>query len=511
MFISQDLFDETLVESQELFEYSDEKAVQETISELESGDSAVRLDHLSLTHPNSPEGQQGRQTQNKFCQAVSDEQLSAATELLTNADNKKSLPTYASLVLQHGYLASDSALWNYFEKEDEVDVEGFLQFLLAVLPPDVTTIHPLAQALKLQMAQALQEQWCTLYEKYQGKLRILLVQWARSCCNACESNKKTFVQAAIRYKYQYGDDKKANGLNLLVDSLPMDIHDDASNKLLAKELCKLVSVINKYQANAEAPPKDGDAPLVSSAHANVKELHKCGAATRLLGLAKQCSNGGDDEDLLCETLSALRVMAIDNDIVQTMTGLGILETANASLLAQSTPELAAATLGLLRNLSANDEIKTSICKQSLSNILHAMETHSNHVAVQEHGCGILSAMALRQPNNAMAICEANGTHFILVAMRAFPNKVPLQRQGCLALRNIASRLSPESKQIVLDAGAENVLRGMASQHQGSIEEAYAALRDLGLPSVMYMVDENGKTQGTQVFGTVKSNFRSVYD
>ena len=64
---------------------------------------------------------------------------------------------------------------------------------------------------------------------------------------------------------------------------------------------------------------------------------------------------------------------------------------------------------------------------------------------------------------------------------------------------------------MLDAGAENVLKDIASRHQESIDEAYGALRDLGCSAVMYKMDENGNMQGTQMFGSVKSNFRAVYD
>jgi len=227
-------------------------------------------------------------------------------------------------------------------------------------------------------------------------------------------------------------------------------------------------------------------------------------------------------------------MAIDNDIVQNMVAVGILDTLNTSgtssndELAAETgnasattndhtllvhqANTAAATLGLLRNLCANDEIKSTLCRQSLASILQAMELHSSNAVVQEHGCGILGAMALRQPHNAAMICHAtNGGEPIIKAMKAFPNKVPLQRQACLALRNIASRSSPEDKKMMLDAGCEFVLREIAGRHQDSIDEAYAALRDLGCAAVKYTVDETGKAQGTQLFGTVKSNFRPVYE
>lgn len=511
MLISQDFFDETLVESQELFEYTDDQAVDETINELQTTQASVKLDHLSLTHPESPEGIEDRKKQHEFVEYLKQEDLLKAIDMLTTAaaTSKKSLPSYASLVLQNRFLAPDSKLMNLFEKDEE-SLELILKFTLAVLP-DVTTTHPLARELKLQLAKPMEEVWCANFEQH-SQLSVPLVTWARVCCNACESNKKTFVRSAIEFRTSNGK----NGLNLLLESLPtqlsLDDDDSESSTQLAEEICKLITILCKFQSAAESQPKDGETPTVSSAHANVKELHKCGAVNALHLLAKTCTDG-DKEDLLCELLSALRVLAIDNDIVQNMVAVGLLDTANASLLSNETisSPLAAATLGLLRNLCANDEIKTTICKQSLPSILHALETHASDALVQEHGLGILGAMALRQPNNATAICDANGTQYILSAMRAFPSKVPLQRQGALALRNIACRLSPENKQVLLDAGAENVLRDCAARHQESIDEAYAALRDLGCSAVMYKMDENGNMQGTQLFGEVKSNFRAVYE
>merc|ERR1712087_483555 len=101
----------------------------------------------------------------------------------------------------------------------------------------------------------------------------------------------------------------------------------------------------------------------------------------------------------------------------------------------------------------------------------------------------LAAMALRQPQSAHSIVEACGHVCIFEAMRAFPNKVTLQRQGCLAVRNIASRAArlnyDEDKTKLLDAGAEDILQNIAGRHSGSAEEAYAALRDLGCNPKMY--------------------------
>ena len=107
--------------------------------------------------------------------------------------------------------------------------------------------------------------------------------------------------------------------------------------------------------------------------------------------------------------------------------------------------------------------------------------------------------------------------FIFDAMRAFPNKVTLQRQGCLAIRNIASRLArmsyDEDKTKLLDAGAEDILQNIAGKHPASAEEAYAALRDLGCNPQMFQMDEYGNTikSKTEIFGEVKSAFRPVYE
>mmetsp|Transcript_10299 Transcript_10299/g.18392 ORF Transcript_10299/g.18392 Transcript_10299/m.18392 type:complete len:269 (-) Transcript_10299:1826-2632(-) len=266
----------------------------------------------------------------------------------------------------------------------------------------------------------------------------------------------------------------------------------------------------------------------------------------------------NEKDLLCDSLAALRVMAIDNDIVQNMIALGILDTVHDSLgvvvarsslqsSSSSSLPLSTATLGLVRNLCANDEVKTSICKSSLPSILHIMQNYllvekqeqekreqnegsfpnskkgKGCATLQEHACGILAAMALRQPQNALAIIggdsgqnggDHDGGHaLILQAMKTFPEKVTLQRQGCLALRNIASRLSESDKPRILEADAEHVLQHIAGRHPASSEEAYAALRDLGCNPVIYKLDEHGNTtkSTTQLFGTVQSSFRPVYE
>ena len=731
--ISQNLFDETLLENQDVFEYTDDQAVKETIDEFFQ--QKQRLEHISLTHPSSSKGKRDRELQRRFVNSlVVENNIDVATLILKGLqqnqqqqqqqqspitqerqDNEKDKiideekeeeeeinngnndddgdgeekNNNQRIILSLWHLLLHNNIWtklidsvavavandNNNDNDNAVSLlsttSALIDFVVALFPDSSLSLHPLAHDLKkiispfwfeennrnrnvdvdndndettktsvcyrlLEESIAAAPTPTTIIDNNNNNnnnLPLSLVQMARILCNGCEDNKKSFVKAGIE-RCQQIDNK--TGLELLVDCLGdgnnIDFGDGtssississselSSSFLLARETCRLFAVLSKYQPLAEPiepSAKPGAAPLVSSAHANVKEFHKTGVLPRLHKIAKGClqqlrqnnadtnndvdvvvvpvnetadDNDNDDVDrnyihhrqeLLCESLSALRTMAIDNDIVQNMIALGILDTVRNSLevvvqvatamtssssstsssadttvpsslliLPSSSLALATATLGLVRNLCANDEVKTTICKSSLPCILQVMQhfldddkgvpesqqvqqqqnkgeqiAQSNntvkesrrtksHAILEEHACGILAAMALRQPQNAHAIVEGDGHVLIFQAMRAFPFKVTLQRQACLAVRNIASRLESDvDKTKLLDAGAEDVLLSIAGSHPASSEEAYAALRDLGLTPDIFKLDEYGKAtrSTTESFGTVKSNFRPIYE
>jgi hypothetical protein len=271
-------------------------------------------------------------------------------------------------------------------------------------------------------------------------------------------------------------------------------------------------------------------------------------------------------------------MAVNDEIIQTMVAMGVLPIVAKALRlgvasdgggGGSSQGLIGASLGLLRNLCGNDEIKTNLCLGSssttnnttttnndqscksaipsvLPHVIHAMQLFPTTALVQEHACGIFAAMSLRRPNNARAILDMDGPRYVVMAMKGHGMNVNIQRQGALAIRNIVSRLlrdlpsegggecaaSSDNITIIstigngmrssirdafLELGAEDVLRNIAGRHQGSVDEAYAALRDLGctVSLVKYNADEDGvttRTTGTMMFGEKhNSNFRAVYE
>ena len=671
--ISQDLFDETLLENQDVFDYTDDEALKETIDEFiqqqqqQQRQHRQLLDHVSLTHPGSMRGKRDRELQKKFVNSLSQDAIDIAVatsilkELHQTKQQKQSPTTEADdngndndndngndnannhnndrILLSLWYLMLQNNLWTnvavVFPASSSLS-SPIVDFVVALFPPSSLSYHPLGNDLKQIISpywfennddrNAVQTHvtvvgvlWYRLLEESllaaednNSSIPLSLVELAFNLCNGCESNKKSCVQAGLTYQQNINDrDKNITGLELLVSCLEYcrgrtkrrksnddddDDNDDESSLLLvARETCRLIAVLGKFQPLAESMSSTGggggggnDSPLVSSAHANVKEFQKIGVLPQLHRIATGCMEGLREgvtstidpttdgnrknsfdnhyhrQELLCESLSALRSMAIDNDIVQNMIALGVLDIVCNSLetlVQASTIEsrsslllsLATATFGLVRNLCANDEVKTTICKSSLSCILQIMQHYDdnkkevlplesssssslcelvqlNHLTsnrrtatsatkrgrrtaiLQEHACGILGAMALRQPQNAHDIVEDDGHILILRAMRAYPNKITLQRQGCLALRNIVSR-QQNHKSKLLDANADDVLLKIAGIHPESSEEAYAALRDLGLNPDIFKVDEYGNTtrSTTETFGTVQSSFRPIYE
>jgi len=82
-------------------------------------------------------------------------------------------------------------------------------------------------------------------------------------------------------------------------------------------------------------------------------------------------------------------------------------------------------------------------------------------------------MTLRSPTNSTRIVQAGAIDVIVKVMRRHSEKGNVQRQACLAFRNIAARC-PDLRSAMLDAGVEPVLRA-AGLLQDALDEAYGIL------------------------------------
>mmetsp|Transcript_35244 Transcript_35244/g.77188 ORF Transcript_35244/g.77188 Transcript_35244/m.77188 type:complete len:731 (-) Transcript_35244:78-2270(-) len=439
-----------------------------------------------------------------------------------------------------------------------------------------------------------------------------LANLATAACGGCEKNKVTFVRAgkekvgggscgiespASTAEITPGRDS-SGGISAVVSvlSLPvttMDTSSAAGTKMLAS-YCKLLAVLCRFDDFRNPPSNEGGGVggmpspdiAVSSAHDHVLEFNRNGIIPVLHEVTRFALNevGGNEGgssghtssttslELAAAALSATRTLAVNDEIVQALVAVGGLKSARIALVAgvgvgegaggaeESKMQqgqlraLTSSSLGLIRNLCGNDEIKTNLCLGTADNndetstvlptIILAMRRYRSDPVVQEHGCATLAAMALRKPANAKKIIDEGGPMEVLTAMRQLPNVVPLQRQGALAVRNISSRLikmaeaeqsgkvdtsisvgggteaipSVEARDTFLDLGAESVLRDIAGKHQGSVDEAYAALRDLGCQVSMVRYDAESThasgsrgVRGVAMFGESKARFNPVFE
>ena len=440
-----------------------------------------------------------------------------------------------------------------------------------------------------------------------------LARLAAAACGGCERNKVAFVRAGKQQQQQQQQqDQSAAGrdgsggiaavvaaLAALADQAKtVDNGKDSPAQPAMAAYCKLLAVLCRFDDfRTPSAPSNGaggggalPAPdmTVSSAHDHALEFHRQGVVpvlqevTTLALKETEWGEGGNDTDLASAALAATRTLAVNDEIVQALVAVGVLRSARVALAAgvaepdgaedktkakakakaKQRRALTSASLGLIRNLCGNDEIKTNLCLGTadgnaetstvLPSVIQAMRLYRTDAAVQEHGCATLAAMALRKPANAQRIVEEGGPMEVLTAMRRHPSVVPVQRQGALAVRNISSRLikiaeaeqndgnstgnggndatSPKSsaadtttpvevRETFLDLGAETVLRDIAGKHQGSVDEAYAALRDLGckVSMVRYDTNDDGQaksgsgTRGVTMFGEAKTKFNPVFE
>ena len=666
--ITQETYDETLLENQDLFDLSPNDAITETLSQF-SQQGLENLDsYLVTSHPESKEGIQERATRKDFQTLLSklesvvqgdgtislgadaalsvndilgvltgiqdfcsgtyvdeeEEEIGEETKsdtdptsrAVTKTKSEKSLPFLNLLHSSQNFLTLLSFLgvvsiplesngldWtNDSSVVEEPSIEQMQVFGKVV--PLITVILTPKSNLDRQIKSNLKDQFLCM-KRLVGLLSYFLHLFENSSrdeetiisyrhtleklislstvvCRNSERNKVAFVRAFKNSSEDAPTHSSSSAIFLVVQICRVarnriDKMGSSSIGILTN-VCRLVAVLCRFDDFRDSSQGGGAGGLgvdssygqnVSSAHDHVLEFDRSGIVPVLnditMASLKILGDGVEQEnwmELSSVALAATRVLAVNDDIVQSWVAVGTLrmiqlaldigipdesnnevevesQTKQLEQIQRSRQELTSSAIGLIRNLCGNDEIKTTLCLGSsaedsqsvLPSILKGMKLYISNASIQEHGCGAIAAMALRKPTNAMHIVHEGGADEILTAMKQFSNNVLVQRQGALAIRNIVSRLVANTtgnasssnqdakasatavRDIFLDLGAEVILRNITGRHQGSVDEAYAALRDLGCEVSMAKIDsETGKvTTRTEMFGDKKPNFRPVYE
>jgi hypothetical protein len=410
-------------------------------------------------------------------------------------------------------------------------------------------------------------------DKAMAALLPKVYQLCHLSLKGCEKNKVQFVQSRSSFQGCYHREgysayisSKKNSVHVIIQTLVSlssslkytqgdsgESEEDATPFVVLT----LTRVCNTISAACRCDDKSCQ---VSSSHDHAMEFYRAGAVKVLHNILCAVTDllaGGikfqEEVDgppaamfaLLCAVMSAIRVTCINDEIVQRWVSVGLLKSMQDVLAIagcssftlenkttnsiSSSPfsygegvkmQLLVDAMGVIRNICANDDIKTTICQDGRTLpllLMHGMRHFCNVPLIQEHGCGIIAAMALRSFFNVQRMmADYEVGRDITAALRYHPTNAKVQRQGALAIRNIASRGDVDLKKALLDLGVEDVLKNITGKLSDSVEEAYAALRDLGVQVSMihYTVDDDGRVirSGTvQMFGEDKPKFRAIFE
>jgi hypothetical protein len=531
--VSQETWDDLVRENANCFDLSHDDAVTETLEQLvqqQQGNVLIMLRHVS-TQANEGVRQRIQQFQSA---------LQSLNTIPSNDDVFESLAIVQSFlnttghddvsyphlfVMEQGW----SVLWNLWSRHRGNAVVSEVKQLLRVgasvlrtwlvvtgatmssgppLVADTAVVvkcpqDPLLSAERHWLRRQFQQQvpagplstvWLATFQQCNDQIDLLW--WLYASLYQNETAKKEWMRLEELPK-------------LLVKSLdpPTEPNDDERILLVTR----IVITLCTYEENQE------NDVVVSSAHSHVQRLVQARAVEALHALLLQYSPVTGSLDVVTGVLGALRSLAIQDVVVQKMAADGVLETTRQVLQQMENDQaailpLATATVGLWRNVCANDAVKTRLCSTVVPILLPLLTKFPLAASLQEHALAMFGAMALRVPNNAAFLVEAGVVPLILAAIYSHPHRATLQRQAALCARNLASR-SPQLRPGLRASGLDVALRKVAARHVACQDEVYAALRDLEAQGnlLLLTVNDANKLQAPATFGQRNSNFRPVYD
>jgi hypothetical protein len=282
----------------------------------------------------------------------------------------------------------------------------------------------------------------------------LLLKTARFGCFMHESNRQAFVKAGL----------------IEVALRAAEIHS-GSNSVVVQAMKATMALVRDDDPRVPFGKANEHASKIAQDHDGLK---------RILNVLGKCFGiESSSPATAAEIFRTLSQLASRDEFCKEIVDLGCLDFVLPALERHGATETVAHTgCSLLRAVAGNDEVKKIIGERGgIGLIIDTMEGNLRSEKVAEQGSAALAALALKTPANAIAIAASNGPHVIVKTMYMHPTALKLQRQACMALRNVVVR-NPELIDTVLGEGAESAINICLSSHKECKDEAKAALRDL---------------------------------
>nr|CAB3448031.1 unnamed protein product [Digitaria exilis] len=178
-----------------------------------------------------------------------------------------------------------------------------------------------------------------------------------------------------------------------------------------------------------------------------------------------------------------RVVASQDEICRSISengGIDVLLQCIGEAGEQKNKVIARSCCSLLSKLAASDANKSVIIQQGgFDRFLKLTSRFSEDPSIIQEVMSMVTVLTLRSPENAARAMEAGYGTLAIQAMQRFPSSGQTQKQACLMIRNLVVR-NPENRTILLNDGAEKLIRKAKGMHGSCKDAASSALRDLGL-------------------------------
>lgn len=290
-----------------------------------------------------------------------------------------------------------------------------------------------------------------LHDNPHGELAVAVLDWILNCCVRCEANREQFVVSGL--------------LTRLASEARIE------DKEIMLRVCRVwIALV-----------QDDDIRVpFGKAHETARTIVENHDALKIL--TKSLTKFSSELDVLNICLSALANLAVRNEYCEEVVDEGGLIFLHDILVNNTEKaELVTRTLTLIKVLAGNDKVKGDVGKAGgIPLILAALDKHITKPGAVEAGCGALSAVTLRQPDNCKQVVDSNGASIITTAMDRHTKHSKVQGAAASAIRNIVSR-NKELCQPFIDRDVEKLLNCALNQHGKRIGDTLrSALRDLGL-------------------------------
>ncbi|KAL8602261.1 hypothetical protein ACOMHN_022774 [Nucella lapillus] len=448
--ITQQTFDDVVKENMQEFEMTVEESIEDAVQQFES--QGVNLASIIKDASLYATGEDGDST--------TIHPVVAAVQKLSLTLNSEA-PDVASVIadlgvvrdeccidLSHRCLAGKNQAYpmllkilRTFSAEERI-VEATLQAFCALVNGQPDLLEEEGSSLFVQYLTDFREK---------SQVLVLVVRLIRLFCVKHESNRQTFV---------------AKDLIKLLSRL---LQSQQSDPELVKEICSALRVLT-FDDDVRVP--------FGKAHEHAKMIVTEGDA--LKAILQICKAYADNVGVLGELFLTLGSLAVRDEFCEEVLNLGGVQlTLQAFEKNIADKAIVRQALVVLRALAGSDKVKVAVVKQGgVELVIAALIKHANNSHIAEGAAGVIAALNLRNPAHCHKVMECQGHEALVQAMKIHPKESAVQKQACMALRNLVGR-TREHCAAILEMGAEWLLNEAGRRHKDCGDEVKAALRDLG--------------------------------